>query len=556
MLTPAPKRLALALCLVLLAMGVARAALRPAIDTSSPAATYASFLSEARRIEGLFAAYRADPGLTTQLVVVQAMIGLGTAVFDLSDFAPDHRWKDAARSVALLVDILNRIPVVPPEAFPLGTGANAPAHWTIPGTELTMSRIESGPRSGSYVFSAETVARLPEFRAMVEGDPVTQRTDMSNWTLAQQQFVGPLLKWLPVQQLPAWTHATLLGAPVWKLLFLLASMFLAGWFFLLWNRWLMRATAGATGMRKFALRLPAALMLAVLTAFIHFMASLQLVLPSPIGDWETTLAMILLYLSAAWGAWLTCWLLAEAMIASPIFPDDLYDANLLRLLARVGSLVAASVLIIYGANDIGVPAVGLLAGVSVGGIALALAAQSTVENLFGGVSIFADRPFRVGDFIRYGEDSGTVETIGPRSSRIRGLDGTLTAVPNADLAKMQLTNLTARDKTLFHHTIMVRYETSRGQLQHLLATLRDRVSAHPSVEKSANLPRIRLVGLGSSSVDIEIFAKVLVPDLASYLEVQEDLILDIMNAVEDYRAGFAIPATITHVAPPSETPGA
>ena len=117
-------------------------------------------------------------------------------------------------------------------------------------------------------------------------------------------------------------------------------------------------------------------------------------------------------------------------------------------------------------------------------------------------------------------------------------------------------NLTARDKTLFHHTIMVRYETSRGQLQHLLATLRDRVSAHPSVEKSATLPRIRLVGLGSSSVDIEIFAKVLVPDLASYLEVQEDLILDIMNAVEDYRAGFAIPATITHVAPPSETPGA
>ena len=548
MLTALPKRLATALFLLLLAMGVSRAAPRPALDTSSPAATYASFLAEAQRIEGLFAAYRADPGLAAQLVVVRAMIRLGAAVFDLEDFAPDHRWKDGARSVALLVDILNRIPLVLPEAFPLVTGPNPPAHWTIPGTELTMTRIDSGPRSGSYVFSAETVARLPHFRAMVEGDPVLRPTEQGNWTLAQQRFVGPLLHWLPVQSLPEWMRATLLDAPLWKVLFMMACMLLAGWVFLLWNRFLMRTTAGTTGMRKYALRLTGPILLAALTAIIHFITSLQLVVPSPIGDWETTLAMILLYLAAAWGAWITCWLLAEAMIASPIFPDDLYDANLLRLLARVGSLVAATVMLIYGANDIGVPALGLLAGVSVGGIALALAAQSTVENLFGGVSIFADRPFRVGDFIRYGHDSGTVETIGPRSSRIRGLDGTLTAVPNADLAKMQLTNFTARDKTLFHHTIGVRYETSRGQLQQLLDTLRSLVGAHPTVEKSATLPRVRLVGLGSSSVDIEIFAKVLVPDLASFLAVQEELILGIMRAVEECGTGFAFPSTTTYVA--------
>jgi MscS family membrane protein len=558
MLKAVPKRLALALCLLLLAMGAPRAALRPAIDTSSPAATYASFLAEARHIEGLFAAYRADPGLSTQLAVVRAMIRLGEAVFDLSDFAPDHRWRDAARSVALMVDILNRIPPVPPEAFPSVTGPQPPAHWTFPGTELTMTRIDSGPRSGSYVFSADTVARLQLFRDMVANDPVLRATDGTNWSLTQQRFVGPLLHWLPVERLPAWMHTALLGAPLWKLLFMAASMVVAGWLFLLWNRWLMRATADTSGIRTYALRLTVPFMLAVLTAIIHFITTLQLAVPSPIGDWETTLAMILLYLSAAWAAWLACWLLAEIMIASPIFPDDLYDANLLRLLARVGSLVAATVIIIFGANDIGVPAVGLLAGVSVGGIALALAAQSTVENLFGGVSIFADRPFRVGDFIRYGNDSGTVETIGPRSSRIRGLDGTLTAVPNSDLAKIQLTNFTARDKTLFHHTIGVRYETSRGQLQRLLDTLRAVVEAHPKVEKSATLPRVRLIRLGASSVDIEIFAKVLVPDLASYLQVQEELILDVMRAVEECGTSFAFPSTTTYLArdPAPEPPGA
>lgn len=536
------------LCLLLAVPSAPRAALLPELRTASPADTYASFLSETQRILSLYEAYRTAPSLSAELEVVQAMIRLGQAVFDLSDFAPDHRWKDATRSVVLMADILHRIPLVPSDAFPSVTGANPPEHWTIPGTELRMVRIASGPRAGSWIFSGETVARLPAFRAMVVGDPVLHGPPNSNWELSQQRFVGPFLTWLPVNHFPAWTLRTLLGAPVWKLLFMLAVIVVSVWIFIVWHRWMLRKAAAHRGHRLHALRMTGPVLLALLTGAAHFVASLQLVLPSPIGDWETTLAVILFYIAAAWAAWIAWWLLAEAMIASPVFPDDLYDANLLRLLARVGSLVSAATLIIYGANDIGVPALGLLAGVSVGGIALALAAQSTVENLFGGVSLFADRPFRVGDFIRFGTDSGTVEAIGPRSSRVRGLDGTLTSVPNAELAKMRLTNFTRRDKSLFHHKIGVRYETTPEQIQQLLAMLRERVGAHPEVENSATLPRIRLVGLGSSSIDIEIFAKVMVADIASFQRVQEELILDIMQAVEACGTSFAFPSSTTYIA--------
>ncbi len=534
--------------LLLLAPGLARGALLPELDTSSPAATYASFLTETRRIEDVYHAYRADPGLSAQLLVVRALIRLGTAVFDLDTFAPDHRWKDAARSVGMLADILNRLPPVPPDAFPSVTGPHPPEHWTIPDTELRMVRLASGPRAGSYVFSAETVARLPEFHALIINDRLRRPAPVTSWVEAQQRFVGPMLGWLPVHAFPQWLHRTLLGTPVWKLVCAVLILVLSAWLFFAWHRRVLRASATMSRPRRYALRLTAPLLLAVLVAGGHFIASLQLVLPSPIGDWETTLATVLFYIAAAWAAWNLCWLVAEAMIASPAFPDDLYDINLLRLLARVGSLASAAALIVYGANDIGVPALGLLAGVSVGGIALALAAQSTVENLFGGVSIFADRPFRVGDFIRYGEDSGTVEAIGPRSSRIRGLDGTLTAVPNADLAKMRLTNFTARDKSLFRHVIGVRYETTRSELQQLLAALRQGVAAHPLVEKTANLPRVRLVGLGASAIEIEIFAKVLVADFAGFLEVQEQLILEVMEAVEACGTSIAFPSTTTYLA--------
>ena len=141
------------------------------------------------------------------------------------------------------------------------------------------------------------------------------------------------------------------------------------------------------------------------------------------GIGESFAATIGLYVAAAWAAWIACFLVVEAIIASPSIPDNSYDAHLLRLTARVGAILAAGAVIVYGATDIGIPALGLLAGLGVGGFALALASQSTVENLFGGVSIFADRPFRVGDFIRFGDGAGRSR----RSGRARAVSGRSTA---------------------------------------------------------------------------------------------------------------------------------
>lgn len=121
-------------------------------------------------------------------------------------------------------------------------------------------------------------------------------------------------------------------------------------------------------------------------------------------------------------------------------------------------------------------------------------------------------------------------------------------VPNSDIAKMHITNYTLRNKCQFLHRIGLRYETSPDQFEWLLQDLRARIAAHPMVEETPGFPRVRLVGFGTSSIDIEIFAYVMTPDYGKFLEVQEALVLLIMRTVETAGTSFAFPSQTTYLA--------
>ena len=477
----------------------ARAAgLLPELDASSPAATLRSLRAEAERIEALYNTYQAMPTTATELAMAHGMQRIGTQLLDLHEIAPATRLKSGAAAAGYLADILARLPEIPPESIPGDPGrpgSDLPAHWTIPGTEIRIVRLADGPRAGNYVFSADTVARLPEFHAQAAEMPALQPNPPGGWVTVQQRFVGPWLARLPLDDLPAALQAPLLGTPVWKLLLsiLLGLAILA--VVLHWWGTARRWTAAVSLWRRHALMLTVPGLLAALVVLGHGFIMWQVVPAHEIANAETILTTMVLYLAAAWAAVRACWLLAEVVIASPAFPDSTYDAHLVRIVARVGSLLAAGTIIVYGANDIGVPALGLLAGVSIGGIALALAAQSTVENLLGGITIFADRPFRVGDEVSISGNSGKVEAIGPRSTRIRGSDGTITTMPNAVLAKASLTNVSTRPSSVVRHRISLPGDLPSRQLEALLAELRERVRAHPLVEEASGLPRVRVVGL-------------------------------------------------------------
>jgi MscS family membrane protein len=186
-----------------------------------------------------------------------------------------------------------------------------------------------------------------------------------------------------------------------------------------------------------------------------------------------------------------------------------------------------------------------LAGLGVGGLAVAFAAQKTLENLFGGIMITSDQPIRVGDFCKFGDQLGTVEDIGLRSTRFRTLDRTVVSVPNGQLATMSLENFGLRDKMWFHPTIQLRYETSADQLRYVLAEIRHLLYAHPKVESQS--ARVRFVGLGSSSLNLDIFAYLYATEYAVFLEIQEDLLLRIVDIIEKSGTSFAFPSHTAYV---------
>lgn len=193
----------------------------------------------------------------------------------------------------------------------------------------------------------------------------------------------------------------------------------------------------------------------------------------------------------------------------------------------------------------GVNATTRLAGLGVGGIAIALAAQKTLENLIAGLSLISDKAIRVGDFLKVGNTMGTVTDIGLRSTRIRTLDRSIVNVPNGQIANATLENLSLRDQFWFHPILRLTYETTVTQMRSILAAVTTLLLQNSRVEESS--ARARLVGFGESSLDLEIFAYVYARDWPDFLKVQEDLLLQVMDLVEAAGARIALPSRITYL---------
>jgi MscS family membrane protein len=251
-------------------------------------------------------------------------------------------------------------------------------------------------------------------------------------------------------------------------------------------------------------------------------------------------ATTVMYIAGAWISWRFAAVVAEAIIASPRIAPESIDAHLIRICTRLLGGISGAGLLALGANSLGIPVYGVVAGMGVGGLAIALAAQPTFENLIGGLSLFADKPLRVGDSCRCGSDQGTIEAIGIRSTRIRGRDRTLTTIPNASLSKMPIVNFSERDRRLIQSVIGVRCETSSEQLRYLLIKIREMLLGHPRIHPDPM--HVRFTGFGASSLDIEVFAYVTTSDREEFFSIREDIMLRIMDIVAQSGTGFAFPS--------------
>ena len=307
--------------------------------------------------------------------------------------------------------------------------------WVVPGTYLQIGRIKSGLRMGDVVFTAETVANVPAlYQRIIATKPIDEFNPYKSFTESPGGVLPPT--WTAaIFSLPGFWLASYGSNTVWQWTLLGVSLLV-----MLVGPFLLR--------RLFRNGAPRVLGAAVLTMLFSRLGSeVSIGLGSLTGAGATIAAIIftiVFYLALSLTAFMVSEILASNYLKIARLGANHLDSSIIRLLCRLGGVFASLAIIIYGLNTAGFPVMGIVAGLGVGGLAFALAARATLENLLAGVVIYMDKSIKVGDLIQSGDVEGVVEDIGMWSTRIRAADGTLISVTNSDMSSKIIRNKTMR----------------------------------------------------------------------------------------------------------------
>ncbi len=445
---------------------------------------------------------------------------------DLRQMSAADREKNGPELARQLEDLLDDTP------FDIATLSRSPMGDLDDGLPPTREHLLTFQANGQPLgLQLEHVELKPGLRVWLVAADSIPLISKAHQLLGETSFEKKLPQFLVTHEIldtPLWRWIALLlgGLVVWSVARLVAHAIL-----LIYGRFLKASRAGAEELLK-----PVCLCLGI----VGFRAALELAPPSAIVRLYLGRALAMgFFLAVAWAGAVVIDLASERWRArlDPHMKAMTYSVlplgrQILKLLLFLIAVLA--VLSAWGYNT-----TTLMAGLGVGGLAVALAAQKTIENLFGGVSVIGDRPVLVGDFCRFGNRVGTVMHIGLRSTRIRTLDRTVVSVPNSQFSTMELENFSARDKMWFHQMVSLRRDTSSDQLLRVLYSIQELLRQHPGVE-TGEIP-VRFTGIGAYSLDLEVFAYVLTPDFDHFLGIQQDLLLQLMQAVEGAGTGLAVP---------------
>lgn len=402
---------------------------------------------------------------------------------------------------------------------------------TLPSPEgvqpIIAERIEDPELGWIWVFSSETVSQIPDLEKQLTSSPLSR--------LLPQQMSEPVWKGVPLGH---WLAALVLAVAstlcAWLLIKLLGVI----------APRISRPNASPLVLKvRDAASPPLILLLAVMFFFI---AAVLIGLSIIARQYLASIADLLLLFAATWLVWRLIDLIGETSIERVGRRGWSGALAAVTLFRRFGKAAIVAIAIMIALDLLGFNVTAGIAALGIGGLAIALGAQKTVENFVGSLTLIADQPIRVGDFCRFGSTLGTVEDIGMRSTRVRTLDRTLITIPNGAFASMEIENFNRRDQFWFHPTLDLRYETTPDQIRYLLVELRALLYAHPKV--SPNPARVRFVGLGQDSLKVDIFAYIKAADSNEFLEVQEDLLLRLMEIVAASGTGFAFPSQTLYFA--------
>jgi len=517
-------------------------------DTSSPRDTLRSFIDATNEVYELVRRKkyldRSDPAFSA---VAERILDC----IDTSELPAFARQERAGEVAACIKEILDRVELPPWEKIPgkqeieAAGGFEKLSRWRIPGTRLTIARVEQGPQKHEYLFSPGTVTRAVGYFHSVESTPYRTRgpavsKDLYQWFISApgHPVMAAVVARLPERM----RHGRTFGMANWKWPGVLLALLVTIALMMASYRLQHRATDRTRNKNVFRYCLtivfPIVAMLIPL-AFKYVAQKYFTVRGNPLY-YISFLANLAAMLAAIVVIFAGSRRVAEAIIASPRINPRGLNAQLIRITSQLTSVVLTVALFLGWGQYLGIPIGTLLASAGIGGVAIALGAQDTLKTLFGTMMLMADKPFRVGERIQIGSYVGVVEDIGLRSTKIRLLTGHLVTIPNNQLAGSDIENIGRRPYIRRGAEIHIPLDTSCEKLERAVAVVRDKLQNHEGMSPDYP-PRIFFDEFGSRAFCIRFSYWYMPPDHRQFKAFGDKLNFEIFRAFEQRGIQFSLP---------------
>jgi len=524
-------------------------ALIRAADTSSPRDTLKSFIDSCNELNDF---------LKHEKVFDRTLAKhreLATRVLDCIDASelPAFAREEAAGEVAVCIkEILDRVELPAWDTIPDTTeieaagGLEMLSRWRIPGTRITIARVEEGPQKHEYLFSTGTVDRAVDYYHSIRTSPYrTEGPAVSegffDWYMSSPGH--PVMAAI-VQRLPErMRYSRTLGLATWKWPGLIIAMLVV--IFLMATAYYgQRILAGRVQddhILKYCLTIvfPLGAMLIPL-GFKYFAERFLTVRGTPlyIVSFSANVVMLLASVVVIFSANRR---VAESIIASPRINPRGLNAQLIRICSQLMSVFVTVIVFLVGGQYLGIPLATLLASAGVGGIAVALGAQDTLKTLFGTVALMADKPFRVGERILFEKYDGVVEDIGLRSTKLRLLTGHQVTLPNDQLARSDIENIGRRIYIRRKGEIHIPLDTACHKVEQAVQIVKDKLENHEGMDADYP-PRVFFDDFKPGAFCIRFFYWYTPPEYWDFKAFSEKLNFEIFHAFEEQKIPFSLPA--------------
>ena len=472
--------------------------------------------------------FRYSPPLRRRKEAAEEAIQRAIKTLDLSETALDRRQSVGIESVLRLKEILDRLYLPDFGTIPdlaSVTSSNID-RWTIPYSEITLQKIQTGADQGEFLFSADTVKQLKDFYSKIINSPYKPNSSIGfyKFYISKPGSIVPP-KWS--HWLPNWSNHLIWDQTLWQWFFALLIWFIVSGLIYFVRNYSIYLFSQLSRPKHAWLELS-------FPAFVWVCVSISKYLIDQVINFTgvplTLVTMVhacLSLMSSTWLAFLFFNAIGSTFAGSLQSRGFRLESVMTRNGFRFFGIIAGSVILTWGFTQLGFSVAPLLASLGAGSLALSFGLRTYIQDIVGGITIFADQSIKIGDLCEFGSIKGFVEDVSFRSTTLRTLDRDLVVIANSKISAL-IVNYSRRDKYKFEHKFTLPLETDRQAIEDLVTAIFQNLSKYKLLENVT----ITVDGLELPFLQIKVKADVQTTEASEYSKIVTQIFLDIADLIK------------------------